>query len=124
MAKRKSSESEAVSVSSFEKSLEELQLIVSELDDGALGLEASLARFERGVALLRACYSLLDAAEARVEILTRFDGEEAIMAKFDASATFVPTRERSGSTKIPIADTETPADSGNRPEDSAQSSLF
>lgn len=91
MAKRKSVETP--SGASFEDSLGELQGIVSELEDGSIGLETSLARFERGVRLLRECYSILDAAEAKVEILTRIEGTEVITVPFENSATFDPTRD-------------------------------
>lgn len=73
MAKRQAAED--LSAPSFEDSLLELQAIVSDLEDGALGLEASLARFERGIGLLRTCYSILESAEAKVEVLTRFNGD-------------------------------------------------
>ena len=69
MPKRKAAEAPS---ESFEESLAELQSIVSELEDGSLGLEASLARFERGVGLLRACHVILESAEQKIETLTRF----------------------------------------------------
>lgn len=95
MAKRKSTESPAESPVSFEESLGELQSIVSELEDGALGLETSLARFERGIGLLRTCYQILEAAEAKVEILTRFQAEgAAVTAPFGTAASFDIARER------------------------------
>lgn len=75
MAKRKSTaENQPANPATFEESLNELQSIVHNLEDGSLGLETSLAQFERGVNLLRACYSILESAEQRVEVLTRFDG--------------------------------------------------
>lgn len=73
MAKRKATEQPSVATESFEESLTELQSIVSELEDGSLGLETSLARFERGVRLLRTCYLILDSAEQKIETLTRFN---------------------------------------------------
>jgi len=73
MAKRKAAEPQSPGEESFEDSLTELQSIVSELEDGSLGLEASLARFERGVGLLRKCHVILDSAEQKIETLTRFD---------------------------------------------------
>jgi exodeoxyribonuclease VII small subunit len=57
-------------VPSFEQSLRELETIVASLERGDLTLEASLAAFERGVALTRTCRQALDAAEERVRILT------------------------------------------------------
>ncbi|HEY4259598.1 MAG TPA: exodeoxyribonuclease VII small subunit, partial [Schlesneria sp.] len=62
MPKRKSASEHPESTASFEESLGELQMIVSELEDGEIGLETSLARFERGIRLLRTCYSILEAA--------------------------------------------------------------
>lgn len=89
MAKRRAVESQPEETVPFEDSLAELQSIVSELEDGSLGLELSLARFERGIGLLRQCYAVLEAAEARVEILTRFQGEAApLTAAFESIATF------------------------------------
>ena len=73
MAKRKVPEPQTAPAESFEESLTELQSIVSELEDGSLGLEPSLARFERGVGLLRACSIILESAEQKIETLTRFN---------------------------------------------------
>ncbi len=39
------------------------------LESGQLGLEDSLERYERGVALLRACQAKLDDAQQRVTML-------------------------------------------------------
>ena len=63
---------------SFEKSLEELELIVNRLEQGDLPLEESLAAFERGVMLTRACQTALKEAEQKVEILLKKAGEPAI----------------------------------------------
>lgn len=72
----------------FEAALEELQRIVHELEEGRVGLETSLARFEEGVGLLRNCYRLLEQAEQRIEVLTGTDAQgNAITAPFDATAT-------------------------------------
>lgn len=55
---------------SFEDQLRQLEGLVDTLERGDLSLEASLAAFERGVLLTRACQQALDAAEQRVRILT------------------------------------------------------
>ena len=88
MAKRKATESQSATAESFEESLTELQSIVSELEDGSLGLEASLARFERGVGLLRACHVILDSAEQKIETLTRFN--DTVPAAASGTADAVP----------------------------------
>ena len=53
----------------FSDALAELETIVSELESGQLELEDSIARYERGVALLRACQAQLAEAEQRVTML-------------------------------------------------------
>ena len=60
-----------VAAMSFEAALAELEGIVSSLEDGNVPLEESIAIYERGEALRKRCDSLLKAAEARVEMITR-----------------------------------------------------
>ena len=55
---------------SFERAIEELESIVSRLEDGKVPLEESVAIYERGEALKRRCEDLLRQAEARVEKIT------------------------------------------------------
>ena len=55
----------------FEASLEQLELIVRELEQGELPLERSLELFEQGVKLSRECQERLSQAERRIEILIR-----------------------------------------------------
>jgi exodeoxyribonuclease VII small subunit len=53
----------------FERAMEELETLVDRLEGDDLTLEESLAVFERGIGLTRACQQALDAAEQRVRIL-------------------------------------------------------
>ncbi len=53
----------------FEQALAELDSILRELEDGTTTLEDALARYERGVTLLRQCYGQLREAEQRVKVL-------------------------------------------------------
>ena len=55
----------------LEKSLEELEALVTRLEGGDLPLEQALKEFERGVKLTRACQSALQEAEQKVEILLK-----------------------------------------------------
>ena len=55
----------------FEKSLSELEGIVSQLENGDLPLEDSLELFERGIKLSRECRERLTKAERRIEILMK-----------------------------------------------------
>jgi len=59
----------------FEQALAELEQIVETLEHGDLPLDEALRRFERGVELTRHCQSALKAAQQRVEILLRRNGE-------------------------------------------------
>lgn len=54
---------------SFEEQLEELDGIVTALEDGRLPLEDALALYERGMRLAKACQDRLDHAELRVKRL-------------------------------------------------------
>lgn len=53
----------------FSESLAELETIVAQLESGQLDLEEAMARYERAVALLRACRGKLAEAEQRVTML-------------------------------------------------------
>ncbi len=55
----------------FETSLNELELIVKQLEDGEMPLEESLKLFENGVHLARECRERLTAAERRIEVLMK-----------------------------------------------------
>lgn len=55
----------------FEKSLDELEMIVMKLEDGDLPLEESLRLFENGIKLSRECRERLTAAERKIQILIK-----------------------------------------------------
>ena len=59
----------------FEQALAAIESIVRELEEGQLGLDDSLARYERGVKLLRRCHEQLQQAERRIELLAGIDAE-------------------------------------------------
>ena len=55
----------------FEQSLDELEKIVKQLEDGDLPLEKSHQLFENGVKLSRECRERLANAERRIEVLMK-----------------------------------------------------
>jgi len=55
----------------FEASLNELERIVKQLEDGDMPLEDSLKLFEDGVRLSRECRERLTNAERRIEVLMK-----------------------------------------------------
>src|SRR3954471_2055411 len=56
---------------SFEDALRELETILSEIEGGELGLEDSLAKYERGTFLIQHCRGVLGAAEKQIELLSK-----------------------------------------------------
>ena len=111
MAKRKTDEPPT-----FEAALEDLETIARDLEEGSLGLDESLRRFEQGVGLLRRCYGLLDAAEQKIAILTGFDGDgKPVLEPFDATATVEQgTAGRRKAAPKPPADSDAAPDSDSR----------
>jgi exodeoxyribonuclease VII small subunit len=67
----------------FEAAMRDLEDLVDRLEQGDLPLEESLAAFERGIKLTRACQAALREAEQKVEILLKKAGETSI-EDFDA----------------------------------------
>ncbi len=67
---------------SFEEALQELEGIVTELEQGDVPLEQALKQFERGIGLVRASQGKLDQAEQQVQILSQSDSAEATLAPF------------------------------------------
>ncbi|HSD58306.1 MAG TPA: exodeoxyribonuclease VII small subunit [Methanotrichaceae archaeon] len=54
----------------LEAALDDLEGIVTKLEDGGISLEESLVLFERGMKLVSLCQGKLDSAEQRIESLT------------------------------------------------------
>ncbi len=73
----------------FESAMRDLEELVDRLEQGDLSLEESLAAFERGVLLTRACQTALKEAEQKVEILLKKAGGPAV-------EDFVPDESKAG----------------------------
>lgn len=67
----------------FEASLEALEKIVEELEQGDLPLEKSLELFEQGIGLSRQCQERLSQAERRIEILLRDNQGRPVVSAFE-----------------------------------------
>lgn len=67
---------------SFEVSLEALEQIVRELEQGDLPLEKSLELFEQGIRLSRECQERLGQAERRIEVLLRDNQGRTVVSAF------------------------------------------
>ena len=62
---------------SFEESLNELEKIATNLENGELGLEEAIKEFEKGMKLSKECTEKLDDAEKRINILVQ--GEDGTL---------------------------------------------
>jgi len=69
---------------SFEASLEELENIVNQLEQGDLELDNALSQFERGIGLARNGQQKLQGAQQKVDVLMNDNGNENLMP-FDNS---------------------------------------
>jgi exodeoxyribonuclease VII small subunit len=55
----------------FEEALSELEQILADVEGGALGLEESLLKYERGNLLIQHCRGVLNSAEKQIELLSK-----------------------------------------------------
>ncbi|MCH2188160.1 exodeoxyribonuclease VII small subunit [Myxococcota bacterium] len=81
----KTGDSEGAEPANVEAALDRLEAIVDQLEAGELTLEESLSCFEEGVRLTRNCAERLQAAERRIEVLTR-EGERWTERAFEDEA--------------------------------------
>ena len=68
----------------FEQSIQQLETMVANLEQGELSLEESLAIFEQGIKLTRECQQQLATAEQKVSLLIG-DNENMQLVDFDHS---------------------------------------
>jgi exodeoxyribonuclease VII small subunit len=98
----------------FEDALERLEAIVHSLEDGDIGLNESLERYEEGIKLLRQSYELLERAERRIELLSGVDAEgNPVTQPFDDTATIdqaEPGKRRTRRRSLPPAQPEAKSD--------------
>lgn len=65
----------------FDSRLARLESIVQEMEEGGLGLEQAIERYQEGVGLLKGCRDVLDGYRRQVEELTR--GAEGALKPYD-----------------------------------------
>ena len=70
---------------SIDSALGRLEAIVGEIDQAPPPLETLIERYEEGMKLLQVCREKLDAAEKRIEIITRNSRGEAALEPFEKS---------------------------------------
>jgi exodeoxyribonuclease VII small subunit len=70
----------------FDDKLQRLEKIVGELEQGGLGLEPAIERYQEGIQLLKECHGALETYRRRVEELTK--DAEAAMRPFEGDPDF------------------------------------
>jgi exodeoxyribonuclease VII small subunit len=65
---------------SFEDALEELEQILGQIEQGQVGLEESLAKYERGTFLIQHCRGVLQGAEKQIELLSKGPARPTVAA--------------------------------------------
>lgn len=60
---------------SFEEKMEDLEKIVSDLENGDLNLDDSVSKFEQGMKISKECNKMLETAEKKITILLNQDGD-------------------------------------------------
>lgn len=74
-----------ISEMSFEDALRALETVVRKLESGDVPLDDSIALYEHGEELRKACQSRLDAAQAKIDkIVSGADGKPTGTVPFDA----------------------------------------
>jgi exodeoxyribonuclease VII small subunit len=87
---------------SFEIALAELEQILRALEDGGTTLEDSLAKYERGVSLLKQCYARLQDAEQRITVLAGLDSDgKPVLKPFDHAASDLPPADGKPRSPLP-----------------------
>jgi exodeoxyribonuclease VII small subunit len=56
---------------SFEKALEKLENIVTDIEEGNVSLDESIKKYTEGMKLIDTCRSILDGAEKKIQLLSK-----------------------------------------------------
>jgi exodeoxyribonuclease VII small subunit len=81
MVQKKTPKTDEVAAMSFEQALDELNKVVLRIEDGRVPLQDSIDQYERGMALIRHCRTILQAAEKRIELISAEKKDSAPDAK-------------------------------------------
>lgn len=71
---------------SFEKAMDRLDEIVTQMEGDRMPLDEMVASYEEGMGLLKVCRQRIDAARRRVEIITADAEGKATLATFDPAS--------------------------------------
>ncbi len=66
-ARKQKDQKDDIAELSFEESIKELTNIVGKIEQGQIPLQDSLEQYEKGMALIKQCRTILEKAEKRIE---------------------------------------------------------
>ncbi len=72
-ARKQKEKKDDISELSFEESIKELTNIVGRIEQGQIPLQDSLEQYEKGMALIKQCRTILEKAEKRIEKISEMD---------------------------------------------------
>lgn len=81
----------------FEDYLRQVEETVKSLEGGKLGLEESIEKYETGIKALRQCYSILEQAEKKIQLLVKEKDGSLTTKDFDPGAEDKPAKKKSES---------------------------
>jgi exodeoxyribonuclease VII small subunit len=76
-ARKQKDKKDDISELSFEESIKELTNIVGKIEQGEIPLQDSLEQYEKGMALIKQCRTILEKAEKRIEKISEVEIEQA-----------------------------------------------
>jgi exodeoxyribonuclease VII small subunit len=77
----------------FEEALQQIEELTAEIEQGKIGLESSIDKYEEGVGLIRRCREMLHQAELRIQ---RVNEQEDGSLTASEDATLLPAAEEHG----------------------------
>jgi len=121
----KKTKSSAKAPANFEAALEQLEQIVRDLEDGELGLDQSLERYEQGVKHLKFCHQKLKDTEQKIELLTGVDAEgNPVSVPFDDATGSLEEKQESRSKRRSRPASESKPETKADPDVDIQPDLF
>jgi exodeoxyribonuclease VII small subunit len=79
----KSQQQKKEAPATFESAIGRLESIVEQMESNQLPLEDLLVRYEEGIELVKFCSEKLNAAEKRIEMITKQAGGKARVVEFE-----------------------------------------
>ncbi len=87
-------EKAAVKKETFETYLAQVEAAVKALEGGKLQLEESIEKYETGIKALRQCYSILEQAEKKIQLLVKEKDGALSLKDFDAGGEEKPAKKK------------------------------